>query len=316
YRNTIAIGNQGRELETNLAFQFFQSDGYQANSNNIRGNLTGRAAYQLTDKTDIALSLRGHRSEWEAAGYISEERLNDEILRREQGVNAENDGGAKQFYSQKLDINHTFNDSLRLLVFGYAVQQEFTRFAKFGTSPGGQTERFNTRDVYAVGATLNGSSRFGSVEMDWIAGGEYYTEATERMRWTTNQRVRDEQILDRNFDVQTISAYAQGEFTFSRYFRPSIGLRYDKFYGGFDSNDPGQPSFSNEIGDLYNVTPKLGLRSTLLDGLDLRVSASNGFSLPNSALKYEQELDLDPVNLWQYELGARYTGIDGLTGDV
>ena len=178
----ILLGDQERKLQTNLAFQFFQSDGYAENSDNIRGNLTGRVAYQLTDKTDVALSLRGHRSEWDAAGYISEARINNEALRNTQEVNAENDGGAKQFYSQKVDINHTFNDELRLLVFGYAVQQEFTRFAKFGLDPGGQTERFNTREVYATGASLNGRNNIGSVEMNWIAGAEFYTEGTERMR--------------------------------------------------------------------------------------------------------------------------------------
>ena len=35
------------------------------------------------------------------------------------------DGGAKEFYSQRLDINHNFSDNLRMLVFGYAVQQDF-----------------------------------------------------------------------------------------------------------------------------------------------------------------------------------------------
>lgn len=312
----ILLGDQERKLQTNLAFQFFQSDGYAENSDNIRGNLTGRVAYQLTDKTDVALSLRGHRSEWDASGYISEARINDEALRNTQEVNAENDGGAKQFYSQKVDVNHTFNDSLRLLVFGYAVQQEFTRFAKFGIEPGGQTERFNTREVYATGASLNGSNNLGSVDMDWIAGAEFYTEGTERMRWATSQRVRGDKILDRNFDVQTLSLFLQGEFNISRLLRPSIGLRYDKFFGSFNSNDPGQQSFSNEIGQLSNISPKLGLRSTILEGLDLRLSASNGFSLPNSAVKYEQDLDLDPVQLWQYELGAGYTGINWLELDV
>ncbi len=312
----VPLGEQARKLQTNLAFQFFQSDGYSENSDNIRGNLAGRVAYQLTNKTDVALSLRGHRSEWDAAGYISEARINNEALRNTQETNAENDGGAKQFYSQKLDVNHTFNDSLRLLVFGYAVQQDFTRFAKFGTTPGGQSERFNTRDVYATGASLNGSNNLGPVGMDWIAGAEFYTEGTERMRWRTSQRVRGEQIENRNFDVQTLSFFLQGEFNISRYLRPSIGLRYDKFFGSFNSNDPGQQPFTNEIGQLSNVTPKLGLRSTILEGVDIRLSASNGFSLPNSALKYEQNLDLKPVKLWQYELGAGCTGIDWLELDV
>jgi len=310
------LGENKRKLETNLAFQFFQSDGYAENSDNIRGNLTGRVAYQLTEKTDVALSLRGHRSEWDAAGYISEDRVNDKLLRKRQGVNAENDGGSKQFYSQKLDLNHTFNDNLRLLVFGYAVQQEFTRFAKFGLTPGGQTERFNTRNVYATGATLNGRSKLGSVKMDWIAGTEFYTEATDRKRWNTTERVRDEEILDRNFDVQTLSAYFQGVLDISRFFRHSIELRYGNFTGGFTNNDPNQTSFTNEIDQLANLTPKLGIRSSILEGLDLRISASNGFSLPNSALKYEPGINLDPVQLWQYELGASYRGVDRLELDV
>ena len=313
---SLPLGEQKRKLETNLAFQFYQSDGYAENSDNLRGNLTGRLAYQLTDKTDVALSLRGHRSKWDVAGYISEDRVNDRNLRTLQGENAENDGGGKQFYSQKLDINHTFNENLRLLVFGYAVQQEFTRFAKFGFTPGGQTERFNTRNVYAVGATLNGRSKLGGIRMDWIAGTEFYTEATDRKRWNTSERVREDQFLDRKFDVQTQSAYAQGVFDFNQYFKPSIGFRYDKFAGSFNNNDPNQEPFENDIDQLSNVTPKLGIRSSVLESLNLRVSASNGFSLPNSSLKYEQDANLDPVQLWQYELGAHYKSVDWLELDV
>ena len=313
---SFELGEQKRELKSNLALQFFQSDGYADNSDNLRGNLTGRLAYQLSDKTDIAISLRGHGSEWDVAGYIPEDQVNDEDLRTQQAENAENDGGNKQFYSQKLDINHTFNDDLRLLVFGYAVQQNFTRFAKFGFDPGGQTERFNTRDVFATGATLNGKNNLANVKLDWVAGAEFYTETTDRKRWSTSERVRNEQILDRSFDVQTLSAYFQGVFDISKFFRPSIGLRYDTFSGSFNNNDPDIQPFKNEIDQLSNVTPKLGLRSSVAEGLDLRLSASNGFSLPNSTSKYEEETDLDPTQLWQYELGASYKGLDWLELDV
>ena len=312
----IEVGNQGRELQTNLALQFYQSDGYQANSDYLRGNFSGRIGYQLTDKTDVALSARAHSSQWEASGYTSEDRINDRELRREQQINGENDGGEKQFYSQRVDVNHNISDSLRLLVFGYAVQQDFTRFAKFGLAPGGQSERFNTRDVYAAGASLNGKGGFGNVRVDYVAGAEFYTEQTSRLRWQSSNRVRGAQTEVRNFDVQTASLFAQGEFNVSRFFRPSLGLRYDKFFGSFTSNDPGQQALSNDIGNLSNVTPKLGLRSTIYEGLDLRASASNGFSLPNSADKYNQELDLKPVQLWQYELGTSYTGVSWLELDA
>jgi outer membrane receptor protein involved in Fe transport len=312
----IPVGDQSKKLTTNLAFQAFQTDGYADNSNIVRGNITGRIAYDLTDKTDVALSLRGHSSRWDAPGYISESQFNDEDRRHEQDEFAEDDGGDKQFYSQRLDINHTFNDNLRLLVFGYAVQQEFTRWAKFGFSPGGQTERFNTRDVMAFGTSLNGNSQIGSTMINWIGGLEFYDEETQRMRWNSSNRVRGEQTEDRIFGIQSVSAFAQADIEISRYFRPSIGLRYDTYFGNFTANDPNQTPIDDDIDGLSNLSPKIGVRSTISRNLDLRASASQGFSLPNSALKYVEGINLDPIILWQYEVGANYRKSDWLELDV
>ncbi|MEM9919902.1 MAG: TonB-dependent receptor [Bacteroidota bacterium] len=312
----IPLEKTGQQLHTNLAFQLFQSDGYADNSNQLRGNVTGRIGYKISDKTDVALSLRGHSSEWDAAGYISLEQVEDEDRRTEQDANAENDGGAKEFYSQRLDINHSFSDNLRMLIFGYAVQQDFTRFAKFGFTPGGQTERFNTRNVYAAGANLNGRSQLGTVGVDWIAGAEYYSESTDRMRWQSSNRVRGDLFLDRQFDVQTASLFGQGEFNFSKFLRMSVGVRYDQYFGSFTNSDPDITAFSLDMSTLSNLSPKIGLRSTIAEGLDLRASVSQGFTLPNSTLKYEPDSDLDPSVLWQYELGARYTGTSWLMIDV
>jgi outer membrane receptor protein involved in Fe transport len=312
----IALGENGKALQTNLAFQLYQTDGYSENSQVLRGNLAGRFAYNLSDRTDLSLSLRGHSSQWNAPGYIAEEQFNDPDRRNQQDANAENDGGEKEFYSQRIDLNHTFNENLRLLVFGYSLQQEFTRFAKFGYEPGGQTERFNTRDVYASGGSLNGSSTVADIDFNWITGLEFYSEQTERMRWATSDRIRQNQTQDRVFTIQTLSAYAQGEFEVSPYFRPSIGLRYDTYFGSFEANDPGQEAIDDEIDGLYNVSPKVGVRSTIYEGIDLRASVSNGFSLPNSALKYDANIDLGPIQLWQYELGATYRPNASLELDV
>ncbi|MEM7572746.1 MAG: TonB-dependent receptor [Bacteroidota bacterium] len=310
------LQNSGRQLYTNLAFQLFQSDGYAVNSDQLRGNVTGRLGYEISDKTDIALSLRGHSSEWDAAGYISEEQVEDRDRRTLQDANAENDGGSKEFYSQRLDINHNFSDNLRMLVFGYAVQQDFTRFAKFGFTPGGQTERFNTRNVYAIGANLNGRSLLGSIDLNWIAGTEYYSESTDRLRWQSSDRIRGDLFLDRQFDVQTASVFGQGELDISQYLRLSIGLRFDQYFGSFTNSDPDINPFSLDMSTLSNFSPKIGLRSTIAEGFDLRASVSQGFTLPNSVLKYERDSDLDPSILWQYELGASYTGTSWLTLDV
>ncbi|MEM9887064.1 MAG: TonB-dependent receptor [Bacteroidota bacterium] len=312
----IPLGASGKGIQTNLAMQFFQTEGYSENSNILKGNVAGRFAYNITDKTEIALSLRGHESDWEAPGYISEAQFNDEDRRNKQDEFAENDGGEKSFYSERLDLTHTFNDNIKLLLFAYGLQQDFRRFAKFNFSPGGQSERFNTRNVFATGGSLNGASEIAGFGMDWTAGFEYYSEGTDRQRWNTIERVRQNQIQDREFTIRSISTFVQGEIALSKYFRPSIGLRYDTYTGDFIANDPGQDKINNSIENLSNVAPKLGFRSNLLPALDLRASASNGFALPNGTLKYDADVNVDPIQLWQYEVGLNYAGIDGLELDV
>lgn len=295
-----------KKLRSNLAFQIYKTDGYSENSDFLKGNFSGRLSYNITDKTDIALSLRGHSSEWDAPGYIPGDQFYNKQLRNQQAKNAEDDGGSKNFLSQRLDINHTINDNLRLLIYGYSVQQNFTRFAKFGFQPGGQEERFNTRNVYSTGGSLNGKSSIGSIGLDWTAGLEYYNEGTDRKRWATSDRVREEQTEQRKFSIQSISAYAQGEFDVSQYFRPSIGLRYDTYNGSFTNEDPGQQEFTRELNNLSSLSPKIGVRSTLFRGFDVRASISNGFSLPNSTTKYDPDLNVEPTQLWQYETGINY----------
>src|SRR5699024_11763585 len=139
--------------------------------------------------------------------------------------------GNKDSASERIDVNHTFSENLRLLIFGYSVQQDFTRFAKFGYEPGRQQERFNTRNVYAAGGSLNGRGSVGTIGIDWVAGVEYYDEKTDRKRWDTDERVRQEQTEKRSFTIESVSAYAEGGFNFSRYLRPSLGLHCDILYG-------------------------------------------------------------------------------------
>ncbi|HOY11690.1 MAG TPA: TonB-dependent receptor [Saprospiraceae bacterium] len=314
--NTILLGKSKKALQTNLAFQFFNSDGYSDNSEVLKGNISGRASYEITDKTDISVSLMGHQSQWNGPGYIPEAQYLIEEKRRQQDVFGENDGGAKQFYSERVDLNHSFSSSLKLLLFGYAVQQDFSRFAKFNYSPGGQSETFNTRDVYATGGSLNGRSTVSKIGIDWLAGLEYYNEKTDRFRWSSTDRIRNNLTEERYFSVQSISAFMQGEFEISQYFRPSLGLRYDTFKGDFEGRDPNVENVNNKIQDLSHISPKLGFRSTLVENFDLRASVSNGFSLPNSSAKYDAVINLDPVELWQYEVGLSYTKVENFTLDV
>lgn len=302
-----AMGGELGALSTNFAVQAYDTEGWRDQSRYTKANVSGRLGYTLSDKSEIALSLRSHAGQWEAPGYIPESQFNDDNLRRQQSVNAENDGGTKRFFAQRIDFNHQLNDQTKLLLFAYGTQNDFTRFAKFGYTPGGQTERNYQRGVIAIGASLNGISELDGKRLNWVAGLEHYNEETDWKRWNTTDRIRTAQTQDRFFSIDTLSLYTQADWTVSDTLRPMVGLRYDSFSGSYDNNDPGNTPESRGMNDYDHFSPKIGLRSTVADGIELRGSIANGFALPDGEAKYDDTLNVDTVEYWQYEIGATIT---------
>src|SRR5690554_992395 len=293
-------------LKTNFAAQVYRTAGYKENSQFLKGNLNGRVAYDISENTDISLNLKAYSGQWDATGYIPTEQFYDKDRRNKQALNAENDGGSKNFASERIDINHTFNDNLRLLVFGYAVQQNYQRYMKFGYAVGGQAENYVSRNLYGTGANLNGQNTLGSVGVNWIGGVEYFNELTDAEKWGTANRVRDNKREDRSYKLQSFSAFGQAEFDISPYFRPSIGLRYDVYDGSLELRDPNTVHENKSLNNLSHLSPKFGFRSTLFEGFDFKTNISNGFSLPEGAIRYDRDADIDPSELRQYEAGVEY----------
>lgn len=325
----VAIGTpfelkNGKILSTNFAAQLYSTEGYMENSELLRGNIDGRIAYNITDRTDVALTLKGHSSRWNAPGFIagnSSLEGGDQFHSKDrfsQGKNAENDGGNKLFASERIDVNHTFNDNLRLLVYGYSVQQNFTRFSKFGIAEGGQSEAWNDRHVYSTGASLNGLNQITTVDVHWVLGTEFYNEFTDKKTWATSNRVREEDAPDeiRSFRVQSYSIYGEAELDVVKFFRPSIGFRYDTFDGTLRFRDPGTTYRNADLNKQNHFSPKLGFRSTWVDGLDFRMNVSNGFTLPNGVERYDADMEVDPIKIWQYETGFNYEYSNWLNFDI
>jgi len=312
-----AIGSKfGESVYNNTAIQLYRTDGYQDNQKWLKGNAATRFTKDFSDVLDASLSLRFHGSEWDAPGYIPKDQFDDEDAARHQAVNAEDDGGNKSFYSQKLDVGYRLSDELKLLFWGYGTQQDFTRWAKFGYDPGGQSERYYDRRVYGGGTSLNFDMDVASYLTTGAVGVEYYNEDTEWQRYATSNRVRQSHTQDRDFNINTLSAFAEADMHISRYFRPSLGLRYDDFGGDYQNNDPGDTPFKRDMQNYDSFSPKIGFRSQLLNPVDLRASYSEGFSLPNGPDKYNPDFDVDPEEIKQYEIGLTLTPIDPLWIDL
>src|SRR5699024_3398451 len=261
--NTFEL-NDGHELKTNFAVQTYRTRGYMENSEFLKANVDGRVAYNFSDKTEIALNLKGHSGRWDAPGFITKAMLEDKHERRYQAKNAENDGGRQVLASERIELSHDFNDNVQMLIYAYSIQQSHTRFSKFGLEPGPgeQTEELHSRNTYSLGGSLNGNHKIGSVGADWVAGVEYYNEFTRRGGWGTFNRVRQNEapVEQNKYRLRSVSAYGQGEFEVSQYFRPSIGFRYESF-GGTLKDRLASEKFN--MNTLDHFSPKLGVRSTL-----------------------------------------------------
>jgi outer membrane receptor protein involved in Fe transport len=297
----------GDALQNNTAVQLYRTDGYQDNQEWLKGNFSTKFTYDVTEDLDVGISFRFHGSEWDGPGYIPKAQFDDETWAKKQAENAEDDGGEKEFYAQRLDVGYTLSDDLRLLAWAYATQQDFTRFAKFGYEPGGQTERNYDRSVYGMGTSLNFNGELASHTVSGVVGLEYYDEETDWLRWDTSNRVRSARTEDRMFNIQTLSLFGEADMELSRYFRPHLGLRYDNFDGNYKNSDPGMDAFDHDMQDYDHLSPKIGFRSQVLNSLDLRLSYTEGFQLPDGDAKYDPAINVDPVKVKQYETGFTLT---------
>ncbi len=311
YKTFDAQAAMGREIgpfKANLALQAYDSEGWRENSRFTKTNASLRLGYDVSDRSEVVLTMRGYGGQWDAPGYIPEEQFKsgDESVRRQQAINAENDGGHKQYYNQRLDWFYDVDDDLRMLLFLYGTSNDFTRFAKFGYDPGGQTERFYGRNAIATGGSLNGSRTLFNIPSSWVVGFEYYTEETDWLRWDTSNRVRIDQIEDRVFDSQTASIYGQIDMDISPLFRPTLGVRYDNYNGSYLNRDPSGTPF-NEDNSYDHISPKLGVRSAFHENWELRGSIADGFGLPDGESKYDPTINVDTIQYWQYEVGINGT---------
>ncbi|MBW2738484.1 MAG: TonB-dependent receptor [Deltaproteobacteria bacterium] len=312
-----AFGNTfGSSLYNNTAFQIYRTDGYQDNQAWLKGNFSTRFSYDFTENLDASLSFRFHESDWDAPGYIPKEQFDDEDRARSQAVNAEDDGGEKEFGTQRLDLGYSFSDNFRLLFWTYATQQDFTRFAKFGYDPGEQTERNYDRKVYGTGTSLNFDTQLASFPIVGVFGAEYYHEDTDWDRWDTSNRIRTVHTQHRRFNIKTVSLFGETNMELSRYFRPHLGLRYDDFGGDYENRDPAKTGFDHDMQNYDHLSPKIGFRSQILESLDFRASYSEGFALPDGDAKYDSAINVDPVKVKQYEAGLTFTPVDKVWVDL
>lgn len=347
YDGQVAFGTQVDApligpLQLNGAVQGYEHEGWRDNSRFTKMNLALRASYMLGERSEIALSLRGHGARSYVPGNISGEQFEDgwDESRKQSPVHqTQRDMAEKTYDSQRIDFNHSFSDHLKLLTWAYKTDMFLSRFetdvavttdpATCATLTTGTTscqrELSHDRDVEAFGFSLNGVNSFGSVASNWVLGAEYYNEETDETMYRTNaqdrgfvQGIPERLHRDGDFVTKTTSVFGQMDLDVHRLFRPTIGFRYDSI----DQTGKGMTDNPLDNRTDYDTSnskflPKLGVRSAVTDNLELRASYAEGFALPSIEQRSISETaDLDPVKFTQYEFGISGTPTQSLYFDL
>ncbi len=354
YDGQLAFGRQVDApligpLQINGAVQGYESEGWRDNSRFTKMNLALRASYMLSERSEIALSLRGHGARSYVPGNTTGDQFEAgwEQRRAQSPVHvSQNDMAEKTYDSQRIDFNHSFSDNLKLLTWIYKTDMFLSRYetdvapstdpavcATLTTGVGNgsscQRELSHDRDVTALGFSFNGTHSIGNIASNWVLGAEYYDEETVERMWRTNSRDRGfvqgiTPRLERNRDyvTETTAVFGQIALDVHRYFQPTLGFRYDRIeQTGKLRTDVAAPVMRDtranyDVSD-SSLTPKLGVRSAITDNLELRASYAEGFALPSIAQRTDPNINnLDPTKFTQYEFGISGTPIPSVYFDL
>lgn len=316
-----ALGLKLGEADSlNLAAQHARTDGFRSASGAERTTLAARWSHRIAPTLEVALSGRLHEASGDSPAYITAAQFATDPYGRD--PRAMNDGAKKHFATLRADVQYEIAPDLKWLGFGYATQQDFTRWFSRPVSAAAwrQREESYDRTVQGAGTSLNGRSALAGAPLNWVAGVEAFRESTDyQFHDGLNRRARTGTAgYDREARLNSVSAFAELDAPLHPLLQPSAGLRWDRFSGACRPNGP--ETGSDPCGPMArtsHASPKLGVRSQVLPGLLLRASGSEGFALASNFAKYALgAAQLDPNVFRQTELGAQMQPLDGLVLDV
>ena len=321
YEANFVGGLSSEDWDQVYSIQTYHTDGYQDNSKWDRLNAAARVTRHLTDRLDVRLSLRGFNSDWDAPGYINEDKFDDDPT---QAV-SETNGGGKDRVEGRVDLDFQLSADSKLLLNVWGYDQEFWRW--YANDPTGlpATEvignlRNFKRKVYGAGTSYNFLGTIVQRELSVIIGADYMIEDIGRERWRLEAgsgREKGDKYWDYDIDMHTFSLYAQGSYQLVQPLRLILGARYDHFEGDLTDHLDNDNEFSMENQDVFS--PKAGLIFTFFgERLDLFANYGKGFALlpgfsEQAAFK---QAEWDPQERVQYEVGVRGRPLSWITAEI
>ncbi|WP_446010809.1 TonB-dependent receptor [Candidatus Electrothrix sp.] len=321
YETNYVGGFSTDETDYVFSLQNYHTDGYQDNSDWDKLNGATRISHRLTDALRARISLRAFNSDWDAPGYLTQEKFDADPTQAVSEVN----GGSKDRLEGRLDFDYTLNNTSKALFYLWNSDQNFKRW--YANDPEGldaDTVVGNLRDfdraVYGLGGSYNFIGDVFDRELRLTAGADYMVEDDTRKRWRLlagTGREKGEQFWNYTIDMQSLGVFSEGSIQITPFLRLFLGARFDYFNGDLaDYLDEGK-EFSMDTQTIFS--PKAGGVLNLLDDhLELFANYSEGFALMpgfSEMAAFKQE-NWDPQKRKQIEAGTRIRPNDWIMAEL
>ena len=298
-------GLESGKLTQNYFLGYRQANGYRDNTDIEKLEASGKWFFELSDASEIGLSIRHSTYDSDSPGYLTEEAARSNP--RSSSEFASEDGGDKEINSISLHYNSSFFDSIELsskLYFNDIFRNRFVRFFEGSTLQ----NRVDTQEQIGLISTVD-----WTINDQWslALGSDYEKQDVIEQRFNLPGQTRDSAPVvnrDRRYDLETTGAFATIENTPSDLIRWNIGVRLDSLDG--DRFDNG-----GEIFDFGTIAqPKANIFITPSD--DLTVFANYGRSfqhLTGSAIYTTGDRSATDVSLHDaFEVGAKWYPSDNV----
>lgn len=318
----MAFGREFGAWRVNTAAQYFTDDSFRDATFYRKHNVAARIAYAPTPAREIGVTARTHRGRWNSAGYLTAEQAENAARRYRVNERATppdpTDESVRAFDAVRVDASQALGRSTRLLAYVNGIRESVDQYYSYTTGEEQQAAYLTPRRQIAAGISLNGADSVRGRAATWVFGAEYLRERPDEYFATGVGRQPFAVYNDRSYTVGYAALFGQVDLDLHKRFRPSFGVRYDRFGGELTLRDPFETTvpLRLDMNAYTSVAPKLGVHSELARGIDLRANVSNGYDIPTGDLAFRQFGDVDPTQLWQYEAGLRIDRVRHLLLDL
>ena len=264
--------------------QFYTSDGPVESPQGFnRFNLFGKFHTHLSENSELALSISGFSSAWDASGQIPNRAIQQGLIGRFGSID-DLEGGT----TGRQDVNLTYtaskgNEAFRIQ--GYASRYNFKLFSNFtffleDPVNGDMIEQIDDRRLVGINSNYRFTRENGGVLMTTTLGGGFRADDANVALWKSPDRQRAEQLVMATVAERNLSLWVQEEFVFTPWLQLQLGLRGDYFTFNVDDLLEGTPTGLPQASGYAQqgiLSPKINLVVSPTSSLDIFANAGSGF---------------------------------------